>query len=148
MDKVRFKSKVTDRDTQFEYPISNEFVEVSDAFAKRLKEVDPKGNAYEFEGVDYKQSESVKDIVPANDSELQSKIDELIEQKHELSAEKLTVENELIVANQSIEELKFQLEVKEEELKQAEQVIAESQKELVAEKKADLFDDKPKKETK
>lgn len=37
MAKVKFNVKALDRDTAKVYPVSDEFVEVTDAFAKRLK---------------------------------------------------------------------------------------------------------------
>lgn len=37
MAKVKFNVKAVDRDTQVVYPVSADFVDVSDAFASRLK---------------------------------------------------------------------------------------------------------------
>lgn len=145
MQKVKFKSKVLDRDTQIEYPASNDFVKVSDAFAKRLRIADPKGLAYEFEGVEYERAETVQlapSAEPSDNSELLAEIQKLKDEKEELVAEKLTVENQLTEANKTVEDLNFKLGVKEEELKQAELVISDLSA-LKEEAKETLFD-KPK----
>ncbi len=58
MAKVKFNVKALDRDTKTVYPISDEFVEVTDAFAKRIKalmEVD-KNHAKSFEFEQDKES--------------------------------------------------------------------------------------------
>lgn len=49
MDKVKFKVKTLDKDTRVEYPKSDEFVNVSEAFYKRLKDYDKTGEMWEFE---------------------------------------------------------------------------------------------------
>jgi len=53
MAKVKFNVKAKDRDTQKVYPASDEFVEVTDAFARRIKalmEVDKRhAKSFEFE---------------------------------------------------------------------------------------------------
>ena len=54
MAKVKFNIKSYDRDTQITYPAVDDFVDVSDAFAKRIKdyqEADPKNRKdwFEFE---------------------------------------------------------------------------------------------------
>jgi len=54
MGNVKFKIKTLDKDTRFEYPDSDEFVSVSEAFEKRLLEHDPKGEMFEVEGHKYK----------------------------------------------------------------------------------------------
>lgn len=132
MQSVKFKSTVLDKDTRFEYPASDEFVEVSDTFADRLRESDPKGERFQFEGVEYEQAEEV--VVTADNSELLAKIEKLEEEKHELVAEKLTVSDELIGANELLEQQKSELEVKDAQIA-----------ELSKPKEGDLFSGKPKK---
>lgn len=54
MGNVKFKFKTLDKDTRVEYPASDAFVEVSEAFTKRILERDPKGEQFEVEGHKYK----------------------------------------------------------------------------------------------
>ena len=49
MGKVKFNVKTLDKDTRHEYPASSEFVEVSEAFYKRLKDHDQVGESFELE---------------------------------------------------------------------------------------------------
>lgn len=57
MAKVKFKMNTLDKDTGVLYPMSDEFVDVSDAFAERLKGKEH----FEFEQPKAKVKEEVKD---------------------------------------------------------------------------------------
>ena len=65
MAKVKFNVKAKDRDTQKVYPASDEFVEVTDAFAKRIKslmEVDKNhAKSFEFEKVKEVKAKATKE---------------------------------------------------------------------------------------
>ena len=119
MKKVKFNSKVIDKDTQTEYLVSDEFVEVSDTFADRLKEVDPDGIHFEFEGgakrgrpkkdasVDDQSNDDNSDV----NAELQSKVDEQSTEIEQLKADKEAAlnerahfENQLSEANDKLKE--------------------------------------------
>lgn len=64
MAKVKFNVKAVDRDTQVVYPVSAEFVDVSDAFADRLKALqkasDLHKNSFEFQ--DGRTKEAKKEV--------------------------------------------------------------------------------------
>lgn len=72
MAKVKFNVKAKDRDTQKVFPASAEFVEVTDAFAKRIKALMEKdknhAKSFEFEVVKPKATKGKKaDDAPVED---------------------------------------------------------------------------------
>lgn len=122
--KAIFKVKTLDRDTRIEYPASDVAVEVSDAFAARLKAHDPNGIIAQFEDVDYDKeiqeldslldkaskeeiAEVKREIVNTKSrmDELNSEIETLKEEKETILNERSHFETKLSEANDHIEEL-------------------------------------------
>lgn len=122
--KAIFKVKTLDKDTRIEYPASDVAVEVSDAFAERLKAHDPKGLIAQFEDVDYDKeiqeldslldkaskeeiAEVKREIVntKAHIDGLNSQIETLKEEKEAILNERSHFETKLSEANDYIAEL-------------------------------------------
>ena len=64
MAKVKFNVKAVDRDTQVVYPVSADFVDVSDAFASRLKALQKASEFHKdsFEFQDGRTKEAKKEV--------------------------------------------------------------------------------------
>lgn len=144
--KAVFKVKTLDKDTRIEYPASSVAIEVSDAFASRLMAVDPNGNIAQFEDVEYDTAEIVqvqKVVETADNSELLAEIEKLKNEKEELTAEKLTVDNQLIEANDKIAGFEIKLKDADDYIIELNQTIEKLSAAPKEEAKETLFD-KPK----